>query len=136
MSLLAVERGPADIGWIARFRRTATRLMADPTTGSRTDVIRATAWLEALEATVAATLTARTLGNHDTSAGSIDKLLMTWVDQWLHTAALDAGGSEVLFDPGSDLELYLWARAASIFGGTSQVQRNIVAQRILGLPRA
>ncbi len=34
MSLLAVERGPADIGWISRFRRTATRLLADPVAGS------------------------------------------------------------------------------------------------------
>jgi alkylation response protein AidB-like acyl-CoA dehydrogenase len=136
MSLLAVERGPADIGWISRFRRTATRLLADPVAGARPDVVRATAWLEALDATVAATLTARTQGTHDTSAGSIDKLLMTWVDQWLHTAALDAGGLDVLVDPGDELELYLWARAASVFGGTSQIQRNIVAQRILGLPRA
>ena len=135
MSLLAVERGPADIGWISRFRRTATRLLADPEAGDRTDVVRATAWLEALEATVAATLTARAEGTHDTSAGSVDKLLMTWVDQWLHGAALDAGGLDVLVDPGDDLELYLWARAAGIFGGTSQVQRNIVAQRLLGLPR-
>ena len=135
MSLLAVERGPADIGWISRFRRTATRLLADPVAGARPDVVRATAWLEALEATVAATLTARTRGTHDTSAGSVDKLLMTWVDQWLHGAALDAGGLDVLVDPGDDLELYLWARAAGIFGGTSQVQRNIVAQRLLGLPR-
>ncbi len=59
---------------------------------------------------------------------------MTWVDQWLHSAALDAGGLDPLVEPGR-LELYLWARAASIFGGTSQVQRNIVAQRLLGLPR-
>ena len=135
MSLLAVERGPADIGWISRFRRTATRLLADPVAGARPDVVRAAAWLEALDATVATTLTARTRGNHDTSAGSIDKLLMTWVDQWLHGAALDAGGLDALVDPGDDLELYLWARAAGVFGGTSQVQRNIVAQRLLGLPR-
>jgi alkylation response protein AidB-like acyl-CoA dehydrogenase len=135
MSLLAVERGPADIGWISRFRRTATRLLADPVAGARTDVVRAAAWLEALEATVAATLTARAQGTHDTSAGSVDKLLMTSVDQWLHSAALDAGGLDVLVEPGEELELYLWARAAGIFGGTSQVQRTIVAQRLLGLPR-
>ena len=136
MSLLAVERGPADIGWISRFRRTAGRLLADPVAGARTDVVRATAWLEALEATVAATLTARTEGTHDTAAGSVDKLLMTWVDQWLHGAAIDAAGTAALEQPGELLELYLWARAASVFGGTSQVQRNIVAQRLLGLPRA
>jgi alkylation response protein AidB-like acyl-CoA dehydrogenase len=29
----------------------------------------------------------------------------------------------------------LWSRAASIAGGTSEVQRDIIAGRILGLPR-
>jgi alkylation response protein AidB-like acyl-CoA dehydrogenase len=136
MSLLAVERGPADIGWIARFRRAATRLLADPTAGRTTGAVRSTAWLEALDATVAATLTARSRGTHDTAAGSVDKLLMTRVDQWLHAAVLDAGGVAQLERPGAELELYLWARAASVFGGTSQIQRNIIAQRLLGLPRS
>jgi alkylation response protein AidB-like acyl-CoA dehydrogenase len=30
---------------------------------------------------------------------------------------------------------WLWSKAAGIAGGTSQVQRDIIAGRILGLPR-
>jgi alkylation response protein AidB-like acyl-CoA dehydrogenase len=32
------------------------------------------------------------------------------------------------------LKLYLYSRAQSVMGGTSQIQRNLIATRILGLP--
>jgi alkylation response protein AidB-like acyl-CoA dehydrogenase len=32
------------------------------------------------------------------------------------------------------LKVYLYSRAQSIMGGTSQIQRNLVASRILRLP--
>lgn len=136
MSLLAIERGPADIGWIARFRRTALALLADPDLSSRSDVRRAAAWIEALEATVATTLTDRRGGTFDPVTGSVDKLLMTKVDQLLHAARLEATDDLVGEPTTVILEQYLWSRAASVFGGTSQIQRSIVAQRVLGLPRA
>ena len=34
------------------------------------------------------------------------------------------------------LKMYLYSRAQSVMGGTSQIQKNIVATRILGLPTA
>jgi len=33
------------------------------------------------------------------------------------------------------LAAYLYSRAVSVYGGTSQIQKNLLAQRVLGLPR-
>ena len=135
MSLLAIERGPADIGWISRFRRTAQKLLEEARTSQLPAIQRTAAWIEALDATVAVTLTQRREGTFDPTDGSVDKLLMTKVDQLLHEAALHANPTSLREPTSVELERYLWARAAGVFGGTSQIQRNIVAQRVLGLPR-
>jgi alkylation response protein AidB-like acyl-CoA dehydrogenase len=69
--------------------------------------------------------------------GSIDKLLMTWVEQDIGAAALAVSGAQSVID-GNDvgLKIYLYSRAQSVMGGTSQIQKNIIATRILGLPTA
>ncbi len=66
--------------------------------------------------------------------GSVDKLLMTWTEQAVGHAALAVGG--IAHGGGDDtpLNTYLYSRAQSVMGGTSQIQRNLVARRILGLP--
>jgi alkylation response protein AidB-like acyl-CoA dehydrogenase len=66
--------------------------------------------------------------------GSVDKLLMTEVEQAVGHAALAVGGAA---HDGSDdtwRNVYLYSRAQSVMGGTSQIQRNLVATRILELP--
>jgi hypothetical protein len=69
------------------------------------------------------------------AGGSIDKLLMTWVEQSVGAAALAVSGSNAVVDTDDvALKVYLYSRAQSVMGGTSQIQKNIIATRILGLP--
>ncbi len=49
-------------------------------------------------------------------------------------AQLPAGSARTV-DDGRWQQRMLWSRCASIAGGTSEIQRNIIAQRLLGLPR-
>jgi alkylation response protein AidB-like acyl-CoA dehydrogenase len=56
------------------------------------------------------------------------------VDLCGETAPLWRGADDVPVD-GKWQRQWLWSKAASIAGGTSEIQRNIIAERILGLPR-
>jgi alkylation response protein AidB-like acyl-CoA dehydrogenase len=70
---------------------------------------------------------------------------LTWSDMSQHMATTALGlcgaasplwrGAADLPDDGKWQRQWLWSKAGSIAGGTSEVQRNIVAERILGLPR-
>ena len=66
--------------------------------------------------------------------GSVDKLLMTQVEQAVGHAALAVGGGAPAGGDDTWLKVYLYSRAQSVMGGTSQIQRNLVASRILELP--
>jgi alkylation response protein AidB-like acyl-CoA dehydrogenase len=66
--------------------------------------------------------------------GSVDKLLMTAVEQAVGHAALTVGGAPHGGGDDTWLNVYLYSRAQSVMGGTSQIQRNLVASRLLGLP--
>jgi alkylation response protein AidB-like acyl-CoA dehydrogenase len=70
------------------------------------------------------------------------KLLMAEAEQRLASTAIELlGPSLEQADPASAYEnhfweeTYLYSRAASIYGGTRQIQRNIIADRVLALPQ-
>ncbi|MBB3039265.1 acyl-CoA dehydrogenase family protein [Hoyosella altamirensis] len=65
---------------------------------------------------------------------SVNKLFWSALDIDLHETALDILGSAAELHSGW-LDGYLFALAGPIYGGTDQIQRNIVAERLLGLPR-
>ena len=75
--------------------------------------------------------------------GSTLKVFWSELDQRLKAAALEILGPRAMVKEGDPLALdggywayeSLWSRAATIYAGTSEVQRNIIATRVLGLPR-
>ena len=78
---------------------------------------------------------------HPGFESSVDKIVLARVEQRLMDCALDVLGAEAALGDraGADREFwhaaYFYGRAASVYGGTAQIQRNIIAERILGLPR-
>ncbi|MFC5751859.1 acyl-CoA dehydrogenase family protein [Actinomadura rugatobispora] len=142
MTTVAYERGPADIGFSSRYARAIRRLAgqaahADRPPAVRRAVARAFVHTEMLRLHVLRSLSARSDGAPPGPESSVDKLLSTRTEQLLYQVAMDAlGTAPLLGDEGPALFDYLYSRAASIAGGTSQIQRSIVAERLLHLPRA
>ncbi len=70
---------------------------------------------------------------------SCNKIFWSETDLAIHQAALELLGPEAeLLEsgaPGPWLDGYLFALAGPIYAGTNEIQRNVVAERLLGLPR-
>jgi alkylation response protein AidB-like acyl-CoA dehydrogenase len=65
---------------------------------------------------------------------SVTKVFWSDLDVELHQTALDLAGADgELSDSWSDG--YLFALGGPIYAGTNEIQRNIIAERLLGLPR-
>jgi alkylation response protein AidB-like acyl-CoA dehydrogenase len=81
-------------------------------------------------------MTYRTLFRDPATAsdGSLMRLYFAELAQRIHRAAMDILGPESLVD-GRWTHAYLEAYSETIAGGTAEIQRNIIAERILGLPR-
>jgi alkylation response protein AidB-like acyl-CoA dehydrogenase len=91
----------------------------------------------------------RTAGNPGPE-GSIAKLMFAEVNQRIYELCVDLLGADAMVDydfemrradvvgligpPGSSRKMFLRSRANSIEGGTSEIQRNILGERVLGLP--
>jgi alkylation response protein AidB-like acyl-CoA dehydrogenase len=67
--------------------------------------------------------------------GSIAKLQWSSTNQALTELAVEVGGIPALESESLWAYRFLRSRANSIEGGTSDVLRNIVAERVLGLPK-
>ncbi|HZQ85831.1 MAG TPA: acyl-CoA dehydrogenase family protein, partial [Acidimicrobiales bacterium] len=135
MTVVSHEREPGELGYVARYKKVVkdltARVAADPSTydaEQRRDLAWAIVEAEMLRLHVCRRLSDRLDGISHGPDGSVDKLLMTQVEQAVGHAALGVDGDD------TGLSVYLYSRAQSVMGGTSQIQRNLVARRILGLP--
>ena len=64
---------------------------------------------------------------------SIDKVLLAGAEQRLYDTAHDLLPGSIELDDTEWRTEYLYSRAATIYGGTAEVQRNIIARRLLDL---
>nr|WP_067870935.1 acyl-CoA dehydrogenase family protein [Nocardia vermiculata] len=163
MGTLTFERGISTVGQQIRFARELANLEAvakaegaldDPALAERIDQ----AWvsLRVLRAHALRTLeSAHQNVDARTAAGqaSVSKLLWANWHRGLGELAMDVLGPQGLIarnpvggtgspldpHPADDLNewqrLYLFTRADTIYGGSNEVQRNIISERVLGLPR-
>lgn len=156
VSLLAHERGPIAIMRENLVRRDLyqlieyagqvprgcyTRASDDPYLRHR--LAQAVIDLENLRLTNYRYLSRYLKGERPGPEGSVTKICWSELFQQVAELTLEVMGP--LSDLGSGAEgapwhgyfahTYLWSRSRTISGGTSEIQRNIIAERILGLPR-
>jgi alkylation response protein AidB-like acyl-CoA dehydrogenase len=151
MGLLGFERGVSTLGQQVGFARELEGVVSlakengafdDPVIRDR--LARAKVELEVMRLNALRGLSAAVAGEGSSSGGgaaSIAKLVWANWHQDLGELAMAVAGPEGLTVRGApyDLDrwqrLFLFSRADTIYGGSDEIQRNILAERVLGLPK-
>lgn len=132
----------------ARYQRTAQRLLAlyrkhqvsaDRDPSIREAVVRAWMGAEAYNLASYHTVSRVQRGARIGAEASTNKIFWSELDLDMHETAMRILGprAELCDDPESSewLEGFLFAQAGSIYAGSNEIQRNIIAERMLGLPK-
>ncbi len=134
----------------ARFQKAASRLVelfrrigAGASPGLRECVVQA--WMDAEAYCLSTYRTASTImaGGRIGAEASCNKIFWSELDRSMHRAAMSLAGAcaELLesapeaVDDARWLEGYMFSLAGPIYAGTNEIQRNIIAERLLGMPR-
>jgi alkylation response protein AidB-like acyl-CoA dehydrogenase len=80
-------------------------------------------------------LSALDAGRPPGATSSLVKLFWSEMAQRMHETSLRMLGPDATLDGGRRQRDYLYYRACTIFAGTSEIQRNTLAEQVLGLPR-
>jgi alkylation response protein AidB-like acyl-CoA dehydrogenase len=140
---LANERGASFIWREQVLQEIATRALARECAGRNIDgdpVVRqrlAEAWIDAevFRLHNARTVDRIARGEELGSESSLVKLFWATTSQRLAETAVALLGEDALLAGSAWGSALLSTRANSIMGGTSEIQRNVVGERLLGLPR-
>ncbi len=89
------------------------------------------------------TLTSITNGNPVGPEASLNKLYWSTMERDIFETGMEVMGPLAELTPAADAALdhgtwhkkYWYSRAACIYAGTTQIQKNIIAERVLGLPK-
>src|SRR6185369_5254737 len=147
MATLGFERGVSTIGQQIGFARELDAVVAEARrTGAFDDpfiadrIARARLGLEVMRTHALRTLSAYDAGSAGPEA-SVSKLLWGRWHRDLGELAMAVRGAPSLTvaTPPYGLDdlqtLFLFSRADTIYGGSDEIQRNIIAERVLGLPK-
>jgi alkylation response protein AidB-like acyl-CoA dehydrogenase len=107
------------------------------------ELVRFTAQVEALRQIASQATAAGVRGIAPGPEASIAKLLTSEVDQRMAGFGVDLAGPEGVLEPsspdaprkGTVALSYMLLRAATLGAGTSEIQRNVIGEKLLGLPR-
>jgi len=148
MLLLSFERGASGISQYTEFRRqydevveVAKKLGRDKDPVIRGKLARVLTDLECLRLHAMHVQTEVELGHDLGFESSMTKLIWSEPSQDLWEVFDDILGEDATLSEidGVDITALhaqaMWSRSVTIWGGSSQVQRNVTAERVLGLPR-
>jgi alkylation response protein AidB-like acyl-CoA dehydrogenase len=145
MGTLTFERGVSTLGQqIVYARELSAVVELAKSTGAADDPLirerltRSWAGLRAMRSYALATMDVEG-GGQAAGKDNVSKLLWANWHRDLGEIAMDVQGKAGLVLTGGDFDewqrLYLFTRADTIYGGSNEIQRNIIAERVLGLPR-
>jgi len=155
MTTLTHERGSASFGTQVQMKRALDNIIdvakkvkrhgqplsADPVI--RQKLAQAYIRVDVMRLNNYRSMTNQLRGQPPGPEASLDKLYWSEMNKWMQEIGQEILGPFSQLDPESrhyptSVNLqhsFLWSRAETIYSGTSEIQRNIIGERVLGLPR-